>query len=138
MKKVLLISHGHMARGIVSSVDIILGKQDNLEYLSAYVEGEPPFENELKKIIDDNKDNDLIILTDLLGGSVNNEVMSMVDGKDNIHLITGMNLILVISILLADDSNLPEQINKIIDESRKGIIYFNDSTIIQDEGLDDF
>ncbi|WP_084593758.1 PTS sugar transporter subunit IIA [Anaerococcus provencensis] len=138
MKKVLLISHGHMARGIVSSVDIILGKQDNLEYLSAYVEGEPPFENELKKIIDDNRDNDLIILTDLLGGSVNNEVMSMVDGKDNIHLITGMNLILVISILLADDSNLPEQINKIIDESRKGIIYFNDSTIIQDEGLDDF
>ena len=127
-----------MARGIVSSVDIILGKQDNLEYLSAYVEGEPPFENELKKIIDDNRDNDLIILTDLLGGSVNNEVMSMVDGKDNIHLITGMNLILVISILLADDSNLPEQINKIIDESRKGIIYFNDSTIIQDEGLDDF
>lgn len=138
MKKVLLISHGYMARGIVSSVDIILGKQDNLEYLSAYVEGESPFENELKKIIDDNKDNDLIILTDLLGGSVNNEVMSMVDGKDNIHLITGMNLILVISILLADDSNLPEQINKIIDESRKGIIYFNDSTIIQDEGLDDF
>lgn len=127
-----------MAKGIVSSVELILGKQDNLEYLSAYVEGEPPFENELKKIIDGNKDNNLIILTDLLGGSVNNEVISMVDGKDNIHLITGMNLILVISILLAEESNLPEQINRIIDESRKGILYFNDSNIIQEEGLDDF
>ncbi len=127
-----------MAKGIVSSVELILGKQDNLEYLSAYVEGEPPFENELKKIIDGNKDNNLIILTDLLGGSVNNEVISMIDGKDNIHLITGMNLILVISILLAEESNLPEQINQIIDESRKGILYFNDSNIIQDEGLDDF
>lgn len=127
-----------MAKGIVSSVELILGKQDNLEYLSAYVEGEPPFENELKKIIDGNKDNNLIILTDLLGGSVNNEVISMVDGKDNIHLITGMNLILVISILLAEESNLPEQINQIIDESRKGILYFNDSNIIQEEGLDDF
>ena len=138
MRKVILISHAHMAKGIVSSVELILGKQDNLEYLSAYVEGEPPFENELKKIIDGNKDNNLIILTDLLGGSVNNEVISMIDGKDNIHLITGMNLILVISILLAEESNLPEQINQIIDESRKGILYFNDSNIIQDEGLDDF
>lgn len=138
MKKVVLISHGYMARGIVSSVELILGKQDNLDYLSAYVEDEPPFENELKKIIEGNIENELIILTDLLGGSVNNEVISMVDGKENIHLITGMNLILVISILLAEESNLGEQINQIIDESKKGIIYFNDSNIIQDEGLDDF
>lgn len=138
MKKVVLISHGYMARGIVSSVELILGKQDNLDYLSAYVEDEPPFENELKKIIEGNIENELIILTDLLGGSVNNEVISMVDGKENIHLITGMNLILVISILLAEESNLGEQINQIIDESKKGIIYFNDPNIMQDEGLDDF
>ena len=40
MIKILLASHGNLAAGMLSSLELILGKQENVEVLCAYVDGE--------------------------------------------------------------------------------------------------
>lgn len=139
MNRVILASHAYMAKGVSTSVELILGKQENLSYISAYVEGEEPFELKLRNMLEDYKGDNIIIISDLLGGSVNNEILPLIEQYPNVKLITGMNLMLVISIIISINDNLDDEaINDIVSKSREGIIYFNDKEISDSEGLDEF
>lgn len=136
--KVLLVSHAYMAKGVKSSVELILGPQENLFAMVAYVDDEAPFEKEIKSFLEENKNDKLVIVSDLLGGSVNNELMKLVTDKENVILITGMNLILVMSVLLASEDTIDYEIDQIIENSKEGILKCLASDIEADVELDDF
>lgn len=136
--KVLLVSHAYMAKGVKSSVELILGPQENLYAMSAYVDQDIPFEKEIKDFLSENTNEKIVILTDLLGGSVNNEIIQLVANMENVILLTGMNLIMVMSVLLATDDTIDEQIDDIIDGSKNGILRCSQVDIESDADLDDF
>ncbi|KGF04706.1 PTS sugar transporter subunit IIA [Anaerococcus lactolyticus] len=136
--KVLLVSHAYMAKGVKSSVELILGPQENLYAMSAYVDQDIPFEKEIKDFLSENTNEKIVILTDLLGGSVNNEIIQLVANMENVILLTGMNLIMVMSVLLATDDTIHEQIDDIIDGSKNGILRCSQVDIESDADLDDF
>lgn len=136
--KVLLVSHAYMAKGVKSSVELILGPQENLFTMAAYVDDEAPFEKEIKNFLKENKNDKLVIISDLLGGSVNNELMKLVACRENVILITGMNLILVMSVLLASEDTIDDEIDQIIENSKEGILRCLASDIEADVELDDF
>ncbi len=136
--KVLLVSHAYMAKGVKSSVELILGPQENLYAMSAYVDQDIPFEKEIKDFLFENTNEKIVILTDLLGGSVNNEIIQLVANMENVILLTGMNLIMVMSVLLATDDTIDEQIDDIIDGSKNGILRCSQVDIESDADLDDF
>ena len=136
--KVLLVSHAYMAKGVKSSVELILGPQENLYAMSAYVDQDIPFEKEIKDFLSENTNEKIVILTDLLGGSVNNEILQLVANMENVILVTGMNLIMVMSVLLATDDTIHEQIDDIIDGSKNGILRCSQVDIESDADLDDF
>mgnify|MGYP000114295054 CR=1 FL=1 len=77
MKQFLLASHGKFAEGILGSFQMILGDAPNITVLCAYTkENEETLEHTVKKIIcERNRKEDLIVVTDVFGGSVNNEFM---------------------------------------------------------------
>ena len=136
--KVLLVSHAYMAKGVKSSVELILGPQENLFAMADYVDQEAPFEKDIMKFLEENKNDKLVIISDLFGGSVNNELMKLVADKENVILITGMNLILVMSVLLASEDTIDDEIDEIIENSKKGILKCLVSDIEADVELDDF
>lgn len=136
--KVLLVSHAYMAKGVKSSVELILGPQENLYAMSAYVDQDIPFEKEIKDFLSENTNEKIVILTDLLGGSVNNEILQLVANMGNVILLTGMNLIMVMSVLLTTDDTIDEQIDDIIDGSKNGILRCSQVDIESDADLDDF
>lgn len=136
--KELLVSHAYMAKGVKSSVELILGPQENLFAMTAYVDDEAPFEKEIKNFLEENKNDKLVIISDLLGGSVNNELMKLVADKENVILITGMNLILAMSVLLASEDTIDDEIDQIIENSKEGILKCLASDIEADVELDDF
>ena len=76
----------------------------------------------------------------MFGGSVNNEVIQVAAKREHIHVVTGINLILLISIILAsEDSDIDEIIRMSIDEARKGMMYCNDTLAnVGDNALDEF
>ena len=38
---VLVLTHGSFAQGIVSALEIIVGKQENVSYINAYLDEQP-------------------------------------------------------------------------------------------------
>ena len=79
MIKLLLSSHGYLADGICSSLKIIMGEQINIRTICAYTEEEFDLKKEVSDILKDLSDEDkLIVVTDIFGGSVNNEFMNYI------------------------------------------------------------
>lgn len=137
MKKILLATHGNFASGIKSSLEIILGEQETVHAIDAYV-GERSFEDQLKaylKTINEQKDI-VIIMTDLFGGSVNQKAMNLVQ-SDHIHIVTGLNLPLLLELqLLTEEQCTKEKIKQLINTSREQVMYVD--RVDTEEDGDDF
>lgn len=127
MKKIIIASHGLLSQGMVETTKMIIGDQCEISYKSL-VEGHHPNEikEEILEEIAGNMEMDYVILTDLMGGSVNNSLMHLAM-KENVHVIAGVNLSLVLSIALADESKSIENvIREAVKDAQKNILYTND------------
>jgi len=127
MRKVLIATHAQMAEGIKSTAEFIIGEKNNLTFINAYI-NDIPFKDELDHFKKDlNEEDELVILTDILAGSVNQEVTQLTD-RPHTHVITGVNLPLVLGIALANDTTYldADQLNKIIADAKDAIIYVNE------------
>ena len=119
--------------------------ENNLEdtkknYESAKKEIEKPFpqEEELKtksKRLDElniklnlnNKDKEIIVLTDLFGGSVNNEFLQYIN-QDHVYLVAGLNLPLLIELVSRLDAEVQTTvlIQQVLTDSKKMIQFCNE------------
>lgn len=123
MQKIILVSHGLAAEGMKNSVEMISGKHDNL-YAFGLKESNSTKDiiKKINNMMEVDVESQYIIISDFPGGSVNTEMISLIS-KKNVHLVSGMNLMLCLEILLAP-KNL--QIEKIIenalDSARKTLV----------------
>ena len=90
MRKYILATHGQMAYGMNTTLNMLIGEQENLTIINAYTEECKDPVPEFEKIIEENPDDDIIIMTDLFGGSVNNNAMLMTKHQ-RVHVVTGIN-----------------------------------------------
>ena len=126
--KIILVSHGKLAKGMKNTVEMIAGNQDNLEAYEAYKNGtsDDSFIGDIKKSLDKVGDEKAVIITDVLGGSVNNEMTQLLKDHQNLTVLTGMNLHLVITLVTTADSGLTqEDILEAINEGQKGVLSIN-------------
>lgn len=126
-RKFIIASHAYFADGIRSALEMILGEMPNVFSVCAYTDESKPFLAEMEKLIHDaeNENAEVVILSDLFAGSVNNEIMQKFLRK-GIHIIAGINLILAVQLIMAEpDSPLEELIPEAIDQARNGMIYCN-------------
>lgn len=116
MLKLFISSHGHLASGIKSSLDILLGNSDNVVAFDAYVD-QTNLSEKLDEFYDSvSADDQVILLSDLYGGSVNNEMMLYLN-RANTRLVTGINLALCLE-LACKQTISDAQLNEIIEQSR--------------------
>ena len=134
--KLLIASHGTFAKGIKSALKIIVGNVDNITTINAYVD-ECDFKKELDTFFELNKDEEIIVCTDLFGGSVNQAIIQKLKEKD-FNLITGVNFpfLLELSIALANGNLYKEKIKEIINSSREQLMLVNGVLVANVE--DDF
>ncbi|MBD1362732.1 PTS N-acetylglucosamine transporter subunit IIBC [Mucilaginibacter sp. ZT4R22] len=125
-RKFLIATHGKLAGGVKSSLDIITGAADNVFLIEAYVDESRSVEDDIKAVIAQLTENDeLIAFTDLLGGSITNQILQHASQK-NVHVVSGFNLALVIEILLADtDAPAEEVIAEAIENAKQQMVYVN-------------
>lgn len=135
MKKILVCSHGNLSKGICESLKIISGPQENVDYITCYNDDIDPKEK-IKRYLDNNKDVQIIALSDVFGGSVNQLLMMYANNNPNIKLITGFNFPLLIELALNDSDKISdEELEMIIENSRKQIMLVSE---IKEELVDDF
>lgn len=104
-KKILIASHGSLAKGMFSSLNIIIGKVDNIETLCGYLDADFNLEHSIETIMEaqDFDKEELIVCTDMVGGSVNNGFIKFL-GKYPFHLVSNVNLPFLIDLILSLDS----------------------------------
>ncbi len=131
MKKYFIASHGKLASGFKSSLEILLGNAQNVTVFDAYLD-EKNFEPVLVDYLNSQTESDQIILmSDLYGGSVN-QIMVTHAQKSNIELIAGVNLAFVLEIVAMGENHLTHvEIDELIVNSRKAF-----KRVVLDDALD--
>jgi fructoselysine and glucoselysine-specific PTS system IIA component len=126
MRKFLITAHGNFASGIKSSLDIIIGHTENVFVIDAYVDGNKSIEDELSDVLENIKpDDELVVFSDLMGGSITNQILRFAL-KENVHVVSGMNLPLLIDIILADtETPVAAIIENSIKVAREQVVYVN-------------
>lgn len=128
MKQIVVISHKTLAQGMAETISFFAGDIKNLHYICAYQDGQNEFPiNELTALIESFGSNDQVfLLTDLLGGSVNQNCTQLIQEK-GVNVITGVNLALALSIALDPNDRLSKQtINELVGQAKNQMIYMND------------
>ena len=127
MRKLLVATHGRFASGIMETFKLIMGESDEISEISAYVEPGFDMQKEAeKKIHELNEEDELIIVADIMGGSIANTFSSYIQ-SEKIHIITGLNLPLLIGLAqdLDSDISTDELIENAIQMGQEGIIDLN-------------
>lgn len=120
MTRFFLASHGHLASGLASSIQILTGDSSRLRVFDAYVD-ERSLEEELEAFYENMEEGDqMILLSDMYGGSVNS-IMYPFLTRPNTTLIAGVNLALVIGLLLGGEPLKLDTIKMVVEQSREAI-----------------
>lgn len=136
MRRVLVASHGRLAAGMKESVSLIAGEQDSLDALCAYVDGIDDVHALLQDRVDAIGEGDeLVIVTDVLGGSVNNEAVQFAN-VPGVYVVTGMSLPFVLSLVIDSSTPTQELIDQTIEEARQQLVQVK--PLPTDEGEEDF
>lgn len=129
MINILLVTHGDFGKELLNSSELIIGKLENAESISFNL-GESfeklvfQVENSIDKLLENSKD--LIIFTDMYGGSPFNAVSRAMKTREFYH-ITGINFPLFIDIAVNRTSyNMEEIAEKIIKNGKKSIVFLNE------------
>lgn len=118
MKQILIATHGKMASGIRYTAELIVGKMAEITTIDAYVTLEDNVEKKFEEYFAQHENDRIFVFTDLMGGSVNQKLLGY-SQKENVTLITGTNLPVLMQVMMADDDVTEEEIQEFIDDARE-------------------
>ncbi|MCG8708711.1 hypothetical protein JHU04_001931 [Brenneria sp. 4F2] len=129
MRKIVIATHHRLAEGMKDTIQYILPDVGEIIAISAYLTN-TPIEEEVLSVLDgiNHQEDEVIVFTDMLGGSVN-QAFSKHLKNENIHIITGINLPVVMAILyeLEDDKFVSrDTLREAVSYSREQLVYMND------------
>lgn len=118
MKQILIATHGKMASGIRYTAELIVGKMAEIATIDAYVTPEDNVEKKFEEYFAQHENDRIFVFTDLMGGSVNQKLLGY-SQKENVTLITGTNLPVLMQVMMADDDVTEDEIREFIDDARE-------------------
>ncbi|MCH4206982.1 MAG: PTS sugar transporter subunit IIA [Solobacterium sp.] len=134
MRKFFISSHGHLASGMKTSLEILLGNADNVTVFDAYVT-QDSVESQVEKWLSEvSPDDQAIMLSDLYGGSVNQVLYRYLD-RPNTMLVAGINLALVLELVAASDQPITSaELDEVVSASSQTMQQCHlDSTEVKEE-----
>lgn len=136
MLKLFLSSHAHLASGMKSSVELLAGACPKLTVFDAYVNQENVAEHLDAFYETVGPDDQVILLSDLYGGSVNQQMYLYLNCPHTM-LVAGVNLALVLE-LAVRDSVTREELKELVEQSRTMLRVVEPEASGTQESQDDF
>jgi PTS system mannose-specific IIA component len=128
MVGVVLISHGDLAKGIVSSASMLVPQLDQLSSLTLWPDDNPDeFQKKLEAAVKEVDTGDgVFILADMLGGTPANRAMYFLGEK--VRMLTGLSLPMLYSFLnIREEQNDIAVIAKeVMEEAREAMVDVNE------------
>lgn len=126
-RKIIIASHNKLAFGLKETLGYITGDVSQVVEISAYLDNTPVADEIAAALADVSADDEVLVLTDLLGGSVNQAFFPYLN-REHFHVITGMNLPVLLSLALQPTDTYLDAatIHQAIAEAREQLAYMND------------
>ncbi len=100
MKKILFCSHGRLCEGMLDTLKVFsLYDEKTMQAIPFYTEGVDSDRLLEEAAAQIGPQDQLLILTDIAFGSVNQQIMIRFKDWDNVFVLSGMNLMIVLSVL---------------------------------------
>lgn len=136
MTKLILASHGELAKGMKHTAQMIVGSLvDQVEVYCLYPGMNPEdYAKEMRSRIEAD-DEQYLFICDILGGSVHTALSQLLD-NERVRVCSGMNLNLILGLVIANQSELDDSAVIIaVEEAQSGITF---KTCIEVEENEDF
>lgn len=129
MRQYILASHGYLAQGMKSSLELILGDGAGtyeIKTLCAYVDENQDLASQIEALLASSGEEDqVVVLTDIFGGSVNNEFIKYMD-RYPFYLVAGMSLPLLVELATSSQNpDLEGAIARAVSNAAGSLVYCN-------------
>jgi len=122
--RVVLVSHGEQSKGMLNTVQMLLGPQENIIAYSLYPEQTvDSFTEQLRAEVEQYGAENIIFMSELKQGSPFNAIVALTRDYDLYH-ITGTNMAALMGVIMdrGDEGVTPEQLCAAAMESAEGSI----------------
>ena len=131
MNHVVLLTHGEFSKGIAQSCEFILGNVTDLKALSITMETSmEQAADMLREAVESFGNQKVIVVTDMAAGSTTQAALRIIPEYENVYLLTGLNLGLLIGLLMTDLTDQKEEnvklLKSIAAQAKDTILFLND------------
>ncbi|MFW5941711.1 MAG: PTS sugar transporter subunit IIA [Chloroflexota bacterium] len=112
MVGILIVTHGKMASGLLNAVEMIIGKHENVAALELTEQDQvEAFKQRIEQALDGVQGEDgAIVFVDMLGATPFNLSARVALERDDVEVITGVNLPLLLEIIMQREHTPFEQL----------------------------
>ncbi|TKI07658.1 PTS sugar transporter subunit IIA [Martelella alba] len=130
MREVFIASHGQYAAGIVSGLDLLIGNDHGVTPICVYCGGigstaELAQHFHGLALAAAGRGNELVMFTDMQGGSVNNTAIQVMVEYPHMHVVSGANLIMLMEFCLSEQRETGARILDAIPMATQAMQYMN-------------
>ena len=122
----ILTGHGHFSNGLKSAIDMVAGEQSAFEIVPFEGDKAGEYGDTLRAAITKMRSecDGVLVFVDLLGGTPFNQSMLVSADVDNMAVVAGTNLPMLIELIMtrSDSSELGELVEKAVQVGKDGVI----------------
>ena len=122
MNQIILASHGGLAAGAKDTLEMVLGDVSNVHVVSLARDDKEPITNKVDAMIATfNADDTVYVLTDMLGSSVNNNMVELSKNGTKFTVVSGFNIPLALTLAMSPAPVKGAELAALINEARTGL-----------------
>ncbi len=122
MNQIILASHGGLAAGAKDTLEMVLGDVSNVHVVSLARDDKEPITNKVEAMIATfNADDTVYVLTDMLGSSVNNNMVELSKNGTKFTVVSGFNIPLALTLAMSPAPVKGAELAALINEARTGL-----------------
>jgi PTS system mannose-specific IIA component len=120
----VIVSHGQVATELLAAAEAVVGEMSHIEAVSiGWHDDVELAKREIERAIKNvSRGKGVIVLTDMFGGTPTN-ISAMFIKENEVEIVTGVNLPMVIKLASQDDESTLNDLSKEIEEQGKQSIY---------------
>lgn len=129
MRHCILASHHRFAEGLRDTLEFIGGVQ-NTDVICAYVDETPLDEQVSELFASFDPDDEVLVLTDIMQGSVNQAFAAYMGEK--VFLVAGANVACALELILSDEPLTTSYIERAVEVARQSMVLMNTYQVEED------
>lgn len=131
------MGHGNYATGIESTVRLIVGPTEGVNYIDFLEEdSSETLMTKIEKVVEENKGSNIVFICDILGGTPFNTAVSIAVDNKNMAVVAGCNANSIIETIMTKDLfELDELTDGLIEKTKSSVCKFEPNEIVMNDEM---